>query len=145
MRHLIDVATTFLRLRVALAALALGGALGYGAGAVTARPPAPVPDVARYIAGVQRTDGAEISASMSPDFQAQAIREGDSEAAFVDFYRQLKARGSRIDQVQYVGGNQTKEKGIFVYVTRRVDPGKEPLEIIWVLVTGPEGLIDDVL
>jgi hypothetical protein len=63
----------------------------------------------------------------------------------VDFYRQLRARGNRIDQVQYRGGYQAREKGLFIYITRRLDPGKEPLEIVWVLVTGPEGLIDYVL
>jgi len=131
---------------VALAFLALGSALGYGVGAATLpRPPPPGPAVARYMAGLQRMDGDALWSSMSPDFQGQAIREGDSKAAFADFYQQMKARGNRIDRVQYVGGYQTREKGIFIYVTHRLDPGKEPIEIIWVLVTGPEGLIDYVL
>jgi hypothetical protein len=130
---------------VALAFLVLGSALGYGVGMVTiSRPPAPGPAAARYMVGLQQMDGAELWASMSPDMQGKAIREGDSPAAFADFYRGLKERGNRIDQVQYVGGYQTKEKGLFVYVTRRFDPGKEPIEIVWVLVTGPEGLIDYV-
>jgi hypothetical protein len=94
--------------------------------------------------GLQRMDGAQLWASMSPDMQAKAIREGDSPAAFADFYQGLKDRGNRIDEVLYVGGYQTTEKGIFVYVTRRIDPGKEPIEIVWVLVTGPAGLIDYV-
>jgi hypothetical protein len=131
---------------IAAVFLVLGSALGYGMGAATVpRPLSPDPAVASYMAGLQRMDGAELWASMSPDMRAQAQRAGDTETSFVDFYRQLKARGNRIDQVQYVGGYQTKEKGLFIYVTRRLDPGKEPLEVIWVLVTGPEGLIDYVL
>ena len=131
---------------VALAFLALGSVLGYGAGAVTtSRPPAPGPAAASYMDGLQRFDGAELWASMSPDMQAKAIRDGDSPAAFAEFYQGLKDRGSRIDQVQYVGGYQTREKGLFVYVTRRFDPGKEPIEIVWVLVIGPEGLVDYVI
>ena len=47
--------------------------------------------------------------------------------------------------MQYVGGYQAEARGIFVYVTRRFDPGKEPIEIVWVLVTGPEGLVDYVI
>jgi hypothetical protein len=131
---------------VALVCLALGTALGYGIGEATLpRPPPPGLAVARYMAGLQRMDGAELWVSMSPEMQGKAIREGDSTAAFAAFYQGLKDRGNRIDQVQYVGGYQTKEKGLFIYVTRRLDPGKEPIEIIWVLVTGPEGLIDSVL
>jgi hypothetical protein len=131
---------------IALAFLALGSLLGYGAGmATTPRPPAPPSAVARYMAGVQATDGAAIWASMSADFQARTMREGDTPASFAAFYRQMKERGNRIDQVQYVGGYQTREKGLFVYVTRRLDPGKEPIEIVWVLVTGPEGLVEAVL
>jgi hypothetical protein len=131
---------------IALTFLALGSLLGYGlATTIVPHPPPPGPGVARYMAGVQRLDGSEVWASLSPDLQTQKIREGDSPAAFAAFYEQLKERGGRIDQVQYVGGYQTKEKGIFVYVTRRLDPGKEPLEIIWVLFTGPEGLVDYVL
>jgi hypothetical protein len=97
------------------------------------------------MAGLQRLDGAALWASMSPDMRKTALARGDSEAAFVAFYREMKARGNHIDQVQYVGGYQTKEKGLYIYVTRRIDPGKEPIEIIWVLVTGPEGLVDYVL
>jgi hypothetical protein len=131
---------------IALVFLALGVALGYGVGAAThPHPPPPGPAVARYMAGLQRWDGAELWASMSPDMHAQALRQGDTEAKFAAFYAQLRERGSRIDQVEYVGGYQTKEKGLFIYVTRRIDAGKEPIEIIWVLVTGPEGLIDYVL
>jgi hypothetical protein len=131
---------------VALVFLVLGAALGDRVAAATLpQPPTPGPAVVRYMAGVRRADGAEIWASMSPGYQAQAMREGDTPASFAAFYQQLKARGNRIDQVQYVGGYQTKEKGIFVYVTHRIDPGKEPIEIIWVLVTGPEGLVDYVL
>src|SRR5262249_5826916 len=90
---------------IALVFLAIGSLLGYGiAAAPLPRPPPPVPAVARYTAGVQRTDGAEIWASMSPDFQAQAIREGDTPASFAAFYEQMKARGNGIDQVQYAGG-----------------------------------------
>lgn len=134
------------RILIALAFLAIGCALGYLVGTATApHSPPPSPAVARYMAGVQQSEGTEVWASMSPDFQAQIIREGDTPASFAAFYRQLRQRGNRIDQVQYVGGYQTREKGIFIYVTRRFDPGKEPLEIIWILVTGPEGLVDDVL
>ncbi len=130
---------------VALVCLALGSALGYGIGEATIpRPPPPGLAVANYMAGLQRMDGAEIWASMSPDMQGKAISDGDSPAAFADFYRGLKDRGGRIDQVEYVGGYQTKGKGLFVYVTRRFDPGKEPIELVWVLVTGPEGLIEYV-
>jgi hypothetical protein len=131
---------------VALASLVLGAALGYGVGLATApRPPPPGPAVARYMAGLRRMDGAELWASMSPDLHAQALREGDSEAKFAAFYARMREQGGRIDQVEYVGGYQAREKGLFIYVTRRLDPGKEPLEIIWILVTGPEGLIDYVL
>ena len=131
---------------LALAFLALGLALGFGVGLVTvSHPPAPGPAAARYMDGLQRFDGAELWASMSTEMQAKAIREGDSPAAFAEFYRGLKDRGGRIDQVQYIGGYQTREKGIFIYVTRRFDPGKEPTEIVWVLVTGPEGLVDYVI
>jgi hypothetical protein len=131
---------------VALVFSALAAALGYGIGTATApRSPPPGLVVARYMAGLQRMDGAELWASMSPDMRALALKRGDTEAAFVDFYRGLRERGGRIDQVKYVGGYQTKEKGLFIYVTRRSDPGKEPVEIIWVLVTGPEGLVDYVL
>jgi hypothetical protein len=140
------VAQRYMLIGVALAFLALGSALGYGIGMLTiSRPPAPGPAAVRYMAGLQRMDGPELWASMSPDMQAKASREGDSPAAFADFYRGLKDRGNRIDEVHYVGGYQTKEKGIFVYVTRRFDQGKEPIEIVWVLVTGPEGLLDYVI
>jgi hypothetical protein len=135
-----------LLLVVALMSMMVGSVLGYGVGLTsTTHPPPPSSAVARYMAGVQRLDGTEMWASMSPDARAQAIHGGDSPADFAAFYDQLKARGGRIDQVQYVGGYQTKEKGLFIYVTRHLDPGNDPLETVWVLVTGPEGLVDDVL
>jgi hypothetical protein len=90
---------------VALAFLALGWLLGYGIAAATfPHPPSPGPAVARYMAGLQRTDGAEIWASMSPDFRARAIREGDTPESFAAFSHQLKQRGNRIDPVHDVGG-----------------------------------------
>jgi hypothetical protein len=143
---LASVTSRYVLIGVAVSFLALGSVLGYGAGAVTtSRPPVPGPAAASYMDGLQRFDGAKLWASMSPDMQGKAIREGDSPAAFAEFYQGLKDRGGRIDQVQYVGGYQTSEKGIFLYVTRRFDPGKEPIEIVWVLVTGPEGLVDYVI
>ena len=136
----------YILISVALVFLALGSALGYGAGTVTmSRQPAPGPAAVSYMAGLQRFDGVELWASVSPHMQAKSIREGDTAAAFADFYQGLKDRGSGIDQVQYVGSYQTREKGLFVYVTRRFDPGKEPIELVWVLVTGPEGLVDYVI
>jgi hypothetical protein len=131
---------------VALLFLFLGSTLGYeiGTGSLP-RLPRPGSAPARYMAGLQQMDGEALWVSMSPSLQAQAIREGDTEATFADFYRQLRTRGNRIDEVQYVGGYQAKDKGMFVYVTRRVDAGKEPIEIIWILVTDPEGLVDYVI
>src|ERR1700736_5832835 len=82
--HLLTRATRLRSLLgIALLFLALGCAPGYVVGlAIAPRPPLPGPAVTRYMAGVQRLDGTEVWASLSPDLQAEKIRGGDSPAAF---------------------------------------------------------------
>ncbi len=66
--------------------------------------------------------------------------------AIVEYDRHTRENpASHIDQVQYVGGYQTKDKGYFIFVTRHFESGKEPVEVMWVFVTDGDGLVDLIL
>jgi hypothetical protein len=132
-------------LALALAIFGAGGAAGYEAARLGGAHQAPPPvGVVRYMAGLRAWDGHAVWRSYSPDLQALLRDEGGGEAATVALYDELRARGASIDAVAYIGGYQTKDGGYFLYVTRHVRPDAEPAEVVWVLRTDADGLIESI-
>lgn len=128
---------------VLVLAFVVGISVGFGAGfSVAPRPPPPAIGVAGYMDGLQKLDGHKIWESYAPDFQDQRIQEGDSEAATVALFDHLRQGNASIDEVTYLGGYQTTERGFFLYRTRHFRPNQEPIEVVWIFLTDPDGMVE---
>jgi hypothetical protein len=132
-------------LALALAIFGAGGAAGFGAASLAGAHPPPAPvGVVRYVAGLRAWDGHAVWQSYSPDYQTLLREQGGGEAATVDLYDELRAKGASIDEVSYIGGYQTKGGGYYLYVTRHYRPNEEPTEVVWVFRTDADGLIESI-
>jgi hypothetical protein len=132
-------------LALALAVFGVGTAAGFGAARLTAARTPDVPvGVVRYMAGLRAWDGHAVWRSYSPDYQALLTDQGASEASTVALYDELRKQGASIDEVSYVGGYQAKNAGYFLYVTRHFQKDRESTEVVWVLRTDADGLIESI-
>jgi hypothetical protein len=123
----------------------VGALVGFGTGQLASKPsPPPASGVARYIEGLRAWDGHAVWQSYSPDYRSLLVEEGGGEAATVSLYDELRQQGASIDQVDYVGGYQTRQAGCFLYVTRHFLKDQDPIEVVWVLRTDEDGLIDSI-
>jgi hypothetical protein len=132
-------------LSVSIVVFLIGSLVGFGTGQLASKQsPPPATGVARYIEGLRAWDGHAVWESYSPDYQSLLVEEGGGEAATVGLYAQLRKQGASIDQVDYIGGYQTKDAGHFLYVTRHFVEHQPPIEVVWVLQTDADGLIESI-
>jgi hypothetical protein len=134
-----------LLLGVAVATFLTGLLVGSAATAFRSRDPTPPPaGVVRYLDGMRHWDGRAVWESYSSDYQNLLTEEGGGEASTIALYDELREQGASIDDVSYVGGYQTRETGCFLFVTRHFADKREPIEVIWIFRTDPDGLIESI-
>lgn len=109
------------------------------------RPPAPGIGPQRFVEGYAKNDGRLIWSSYSPAYQQTLAASGTGESQTVAMYAWFQQRKAGVDSYRYLGGYQTRDYGVYLYLVRTHDETGAHADSIWYFTTDANGLITYIM